>query len=479
LQPLIPKARVAELVDALDSKSSSGNGVRVRFPPRVQHWIKTVKKQKPKDLVKQVFRLFLYYYFSLELPLFCYLVLLFCYSFGLCTCFVTIFDNNNKPTENKMVAKDGKKKQSRGTKKNNVTLRKKLLANDNISYYLDIYRDGKRSYEFLKLYINSKARTPLERESNRQNRELAEKIRTQRESELNHSAFGEIAPENKKILFIDYSQSYTNNYTKKDIRMITGAIQRFKDYYAEKYPKIKISALKLSEIDKQMIIGYVEYLESHSKGEGAQSYFKRFKKVLTNAVDTGLITKNPANGVKCETVEGLRKDILSNEEIVLLAKTPCQNQNIKRAFILSCSTGLRFCDVKELKYSDIDFSNDKMTIDQQKTGKPVIIDLNNTAKKLIGEPGEPKTLVFELPTSEGSNKTLGAWVKRTGIEKHITWHCARHSFAVNLLTSPQRPDIKTVSSTLGHTSLKHTEKYTRVVDELKKKAVNALPDYEF
>jgi len=378
-----------------------------------------------------------------------------------------------------MATTEIKKKAKRGTKKNNVTLREKLLANDNISLYLDIYRDGKRSYEFLKLYINSKARTPLERESNRQNKELAEITRTKRESELNHSAFGEIAPENKKILFTNYSQSYTNLYTKKDIRMITGSIQRFKDYYAEKYPKLKISALKLSEIDKQMIIGYVEYLENHSKGEGAQSYFKRFKKVLTNAVDTGLIAKNPANGLKCETVEGLRKDILSNDEIAVLAKTPCQNPNIKRAFILSCCTGLRFCDVKELKYSDIDFSANKLTIDQQKTGKPVIIDLNNTAKKMIGEPGDPKTLVFELPTFEGCVKTVQAWVTRAKIEKHITWHCARHSYAVNLLTSDQRPDIKTVSSLLGHTSLKHTEKYTRVVDELKKKAVNALPDYEF
>jgi len=378
-----------------------------------------------------------------------------------------------------MATTEIKKKKKRGTKKNNVTLREKLLANDNISLYLDIYRDGKRSYEFLKLYINSKARTPLETESNRINWELAETIRTKRESELNHSAFGEIAPVNKKIRFTDYSQSYTNSYTKKDNRMITGAIQRFKDYYAEKYPKLKISDLKLFEIDKQMIVGYVEYLENHSKGEGAQSYFKRFKKVLNNAVDTGLIAKNPANGLKCDTVEGLRKDILSNEEIAMLAKTPCQNTNIKRAFILSCCTGLRFCDVKGLKYSDIDFAANKLKIDQQKTGKPVIIDLNNSALKMIGEPGEPKTLVFELPTFEGCVKTVQAWVTRAKIEKHITWHCARHSFAVNLLTSPQRPDIKTVSSTLGHTSLKHTEKYTRVVDELKKKAVNALPDYEF
>ena len=176
----------------------------------------------------------------------------------------------------------------------------------------------------------------------------------------------------------------------------------------------------------------------------------------------------------------LRQQILSEQNIIiaLLAKTPTQNANVKRAFILSCCTGLRFCDVKELKYSDIDFASNKLKINQQKTGVQVTIDLNTTAKKMIGEPGEPKAKVFDLPTHAGCVKTVQAWVTRAKIEKHITWHCARHSFAVNLLTSDQRPDIKTVASTLGHTSLKHTEKYTRVVDELKKKAVNALPDYE-
>jgi integrase/recombinase XerD len=378
-----------------------------------------------------------------------------------------------------MATKEDKKKNHRGTKKNNVRLREKGLNDGNVSLYLDIYRDGKRSYEFLKLYINNKARTPIDTEQNRQNWELAERMRTKRETELNYSTFGEIAPENKKMLFSDFIQRYTSDYTKKDYRMIAGAINRFTDYYAEKYPRLKISTLRLSEVDNKMIEGYVEYLGNHNTGEGIASYFRRFKKVLKYAVDNGMIAKNPAVGVKCETVEGLRKDILTNEEIVLLAKAPCQNPNIKRAFILSCCTGLRWCDVKELKYSNIDFSMDKMTVNQQKTGKPAIIDLNNTAKRMIGEPGNPKDLVFELPTFEGCTKTVKAWVKRAGIEKHITWHCARHSFAVNLLTSPQRPDIKTVSSTLGHNSLKHTEKYTRVVDELKKKAVNSLPDYEF
>lgn len=371
-----------------------------------------------------------------------------------------------------------KKKIRKGTKKNNVVLREKELASGNISLYLDIYRDGQRSYEFLKLYINPKARTPIETESNRVTWELAEKTRTLRESELNHSALGFIAPHKKNNLYLDFAKSYLKSYTKKDERMVKGATERFKSFLSEKMPGVNINTLKLSQIDKEMMKSFVEYLVANSTGEGGHSYFSRFKKILNNAVDRELINKSPANGVQLKVTEGLRKDILSNDEIALLAKTPTQNPHIKRAFILCCCTGLRFCDVKELKYSDIDFATDKLKINQQKTGVQVIVDLNPTAKRLIGEPGDPKAFVFDLPTHAGCVKTVQAWVNRAKIEKHITWHCSRHSFAVNLLTSDQRPDIKTVASTLGHTSLKHTEKYTRVVDDLKKKAVNALPDYE-
>jgi len=371
------------------------------------------------------------------------------------------------------------KKRRKGTKKNNVVLREKILSNGNISFYLDIYREGVRSYDFLKLYLNSNPRNPLERQTNKETLDLVEQIRTQRESELNHLAFGKVAPSKQKVLYRDFVESYIKNYSKKDLRMIQAVDKRFKGFLTERIPGVKLNSLKITQIDKALMVRFVEYLKEKSTGEGGHSYFKRFKKILNSAVESSVIASSPACGVEYKITEGLRKDILSNEEIMLLAKTPCQNQHIKKAFILCCSTGLRFCDVVDLKYSNIDFASGKMKIDQAKTGKPVNIDLNATAKKIIGEPGEPDALVFELPTSNGCNDTVEAWVKRAGINKHITWHCARHSFAVNLLTSPQRPDIKTVSSTLGHTSLKHTEKYTRVVDELKKKAVNALPEYEF
>ena len=84
-------------------------------------------------------------------------------------------------------------KKRRGLKKNNVVLRERELANGNISLFLDTYKDGAHTYEFLKLYL-VKARTPLERQANKETRELAEQIRTERERELNHAQYGLIPP---------------------------------------------------------------------------------------------------------------------------------------------------------------------------------------------------------------------------------------------------------------------------------------------
>jgi len=369
-------------------------------------------------------------------------------------------------------------KAKRGLKKNNVVLRERELKNGNISLFLDTFKDGVHNYEFLKLYL-VKARTPLERQTNKETRVLAEQIRTERETELNHREHGMIVPTKKKISFFVFADKYVASYQKKDIRMVQGALNRFRDFLNETRPKLNQSTLKIDQITKLMITDFVEYLEGRSTGEGAHGYYQRFKKVLKRAVDEGLINRMPSDGVRCKTADGLRKDILTNEEISMIAQTECQSDEVKRAFLFSCTTGLRFCDVNELKYKDINFGMSQMTMNQQKTGKPVTVDLNRTALKLIGEPQEPDVKVFDLPSHTACNKTLKALVKRAGISKHITWHCARHSLAVNLLTlkGDNKPDIKTVSATLGHASLKHTEKYTRVVDELKKQAINALPDY--
>lgn len=368
----------------------------------------------------------------------------------------------------------------KGTKKNNVTLREKPLANGNISLYLDIYRDGVRVKEYLKLYIVAKPKDKDERAANKETLRLAEEIRAARQSELNHSAFGLISPVKQRVYLYDYFEKYIEAYTKKDIRMITGAFERFKDFMAQEYPHRK-EQIRFDELTPEMIKGFVDYLQSRSRGEGALGYYQRFKKVINSAVEKNIIHKSPCTGIRCIVDENsLKKDVLSVEEIQQLAQTPYQNTELRRAFLFCLYAGLRYCDVVDLKYSNVDYSGKRIRFEQDKTkghskNSVVVIPLSQTLLSFIGPKPEKDDYIFHLPSHTGCLKALRTWVARAGIDKHITWHCARHSLAVNLL-GEYHVDIKTVASLLGHSGLKHTEKYTRAVDALKEKAINSLPE---
>lgn len=85
--------------------------------------------------------------------------------------------------------------------------------------------------------------------------------------------------------------------------------------------------------------------------------------------------------------------------------------------------------------------------------------------------------LYDVPNYDICNRYLAKWVKKTGIRKKITWHCGRHSFAVNVLT--KGANIKTVSSLLGHTSVRMTERSLNVVDSLKQDAINSLGDINY
>jgi len=381
--------------------------------------------------------------------------------------------------------------------KENPKLMQKTLADGRHSLYLEYYlgynkvfdeTTGKekikhiRSKEFLKLYLLPNPRTPEERQRNKENLALATEIRIDKEKALNAQRFDKKLPAKQRINFIQYFENYIANYKKKDIRMMEGALQRFKDFLSESYPAMQTN-IKPDQLNKKMMMEFVEYLQEKSKGEGARGYFQRFKKVIKYAVEHDIIVKNPCDGITCVVDDtALKKDVLSLEEIQILAKTPYQNPEIKRAFLFCLYAGLRYCDVVDLKYSDVDFSNRLLKFEQNKTrGKSqksiVIIPLSDTLIKLIGERPNEDCAIFTLPSHTGCLKALKTWVSRAGIEKKITWYCARHSFAVNLM-GELKTDVKTVASLLGHSGLKPIEKYSRAVDSLKEKAVNALPELE-
>lgn len=402
--------------------------------------------------------------------------------------------------------------------KDNPRLEQRVMADGRISLYLEyylgrqsdpvideagnpvLYQSGKmagtpkyrvkhiRRKENLNLYLVANPKTPFDKNQNKETLKLAKKIRFEREQELLENKDGYRLRKDRQIDFLQYFQTYIDNYTKKDVRMLRIALQRFKDFLNDTPEYTRFAkGIKPEQMDKDMMIAFTEYLQSRSIGEGAKSIYQRFKKVIKYAIDHDDMTKNPCNGVSIKIDDQiLRKDVLSLDEERKLISTHYngENPNIRRAFILCLYCGLRFCDVKDLTFANVDYSNKLLKFEQNKTkghsaNSGVVIPLNNGLLSLIGEPTDEQSkdsLIFPLPSYEMCSKAVKRWVKRAGIEKHISWHCARHSFAVNILN--EGANIKTVASLLGHSGLKHTEKYTRAVDELKQKAINSLPELD-
>ncbi|MBD5272938.1 MAG: site-specific integrase [Bacteroides sp.] len=371
--------------------------------------------------------------------------------------------------------------------------RESLFLDFNFGYTMEVskttgkeYAKKDRQREYLKLYLWQAPRTPQERQQNKETLEVAKRIRFERGQQLLESAEGYRLKKEKDINFLDWMEAYYNSYTKGDKRHIKRARTCFVDFLNATPEFAKYSnRIKPEQITKPMIVAFTEYLQNRFVGEGAHTLYARFKKIIKNAVEVDVMRKNPCNGVIIKIDNGtLKKDVLSVEEVQKMIATHYtgENPDIRRAFIFSCYCGLRWCDVKDLTFANVDFSNRILKFEQAKTkghstASSVVIPLNEGLLKLIGQPreGEGKdSLIFPLPSHTMCLKALRHWVKRAEIDKHITWHCARHSFAVNILNNGA--NIKTVASLLGHSGLKHTEKYTRAVDSLKQDAINSLPE---
>lgn len=352
-----------------------------------------------------------------------------------------------------------------------------------------LYKKANRKTERLNLYLWQSPRTTFERNENNETLRLAKQIRFERGQQLLEQGEGYRLKKDSNINFLDWMWSYYEAYTKGDKRHIKRAHDVFIDFLnaTEEYKKYA-KRLKPEQLDKDMIMAFTEYLQHRFRGEGPHTLYARFKKIIAAAVDKDVMRKDPCHGISITIDNGsLKKDVLSMDEIKQLITCHYQgeSENIRRAFLFCLRCGLRFCDVKDLTYSNVDFANRLLKFEQAKTkghssASSVVIPLSDGVLELIGKPsveGNRDELIFPLPSHTMCLKALRHWCKRAGIDKHITWHCARHSFAVNILNNGA--NIKTVAALLGHSGLKHTEKYTRAVDALKQDAINSLSELDF
>lgn len=360
-------------------------------------------------------------------------------------------------------------------------LRRRTLSDGRVSLFIDHIENGKHQYEFLRLYLLPDTTTSAKLQNNATLRKAEDLLRDRTEAFFNAKVVSEDDGVNGGMLLSDWLKICRERHEKRGARDL-GSIDN-----ARRALKMFRPDATLTDIDKQLCLDLIDWLRNTYKhcrtgmpvsARTADTYCQTFRTMLNEAVREGLITRNPWNLL--ETVEKIKKseskrEYLTIDEIKSMANAPCQNILVKKAYMFSCFTGLRISDVKSLKWSNITYDNGQayVSIVMQKTTKPLYIPLSKQALKWLPEKSDNNSdsLVFAGLVNFGNiNENIKSWANAAGISKHLSYHTSRHTFATMMLTLGA--DIYTVSKLLGHSSVRHTQIYARIIDRKKDEAVS-------
>lgn len=369
-----------------------------------------------------------------------------------------------------------------------ITLREKELKNGQISYYLDIYHNKIRWYEFLNIRIQKDRPSPDDKEKKR----MALEIKTRRENELIVEENDLTDKQKRHGCFVDYFERYKNS--KGYNSMYTGTCAKLKKYAnGNPVPFLRVTEDWLMDLQK--------YFLSQVSHNTAARYMRVINGALKEAVRQKVIKANPYANLTSRQklkLEDIFRNSFTIEELQLLSDTTCKiDKQIKQGYLFSAFTGLRWSDVNPLRWSDISIRRSEgveyyqLQLKQEKTKGIGYLPLSEMAIEILKErqeeaKQEEKSLfVFSrLKEDERSAKkvyqrveiAMKKWAKAAGIDPaRMHFHSARHSFATNVLENSEDGDIYTVSKLLGHKSIVSTQVYAHVRDKRKLSAVQGLP----
>lgn len=218
---------------------------------------------------------------------------------------------------------------------------------------------------------------------------------------------------------------------------------------------------------------------------GIMKHMERFKKLMGIAHKFGCIPQNPFNFYKMKFDE-YDSDFLEEDELKRLASVKIAERGLSRVrdvFLFSCYTGLSYIEVKLLKQKDIVRGIDGeqwINVRRKKTKTPVRVPLLFQAREVLdkyaGYPNEKNDhSLLPVYSNQKSNKNLKSIAKLAKVDKHLTFHVARHTFATTITLMNNVP-LETVSKLLGHTKLSTTQRYARVVEKKISKDMGRLKE---
>ena len=394
-----------------------------------------------------------------------------------------------------------------------VTLRTKPIQDSKLRLYLDFYPPitnqvtGKATRrEFLSLYVYSETElkeekylsndkelirivpvldskkqpkkirlNQLQRQHNKETYELAENIKAQRQLQIQSEDYGFLTID-RHADFLLYFKEMADK--QKENKGDNNYLSTY--HYLDKFTNGNCPA---SRITPSFCEGFKEFLLNTKAFEGGRAnlsnntlsvYYANFLNVLKNAIKDKLLTEDSIKDVKrIKRVENKQREFLTGEELQKLVTIPCDLPELKNACMFSALAGLRWGDVEKLTWNEV-FEDNKIYYIRfitQKTDRAETLPISAEAYSFLGERKTINERVFpSIKYSAWQNTHIDKWIRAAGINKHITFHCFRHTYATLQITLGT--DIYTVSKMLGHRDIATTQIYARIMDKTKIKAAN-------
>ena len=374
------------------------------------------------------------------------------------------------------------RKTSAKNTKEPVRLREKELANGVRSLYLDIYVNGKRSYEFLKLYLIPET-NPQAKIQNENTMRAANTIKLNRILEITNNKAGlKNTSIRAKMLLKDWMETFRQAQEQKgvkDQKLIHNTVHALTAY------NINVA---MRDVNRDYIIGLTNFLRNDYRSPRGKklkdysviNYLGCLRNALNMAVREDVIADNPIMKLSAQDkvkAPESQREFLTIEEVQQLEATDSPYPHIKQAFLFACYTGLRCSDVRSITWGKIVKDGEKYRLHTVmfKTKRPFYIPLSKKAMQWMPERGNKTDddLIFEnIPVQVNTKLYLQPWLDKAGITKPITFHCSRHTFGTMMLTLGA--DIYTTSKLMGHTKVEVTQIYAKIINKKKDDAVSLI-----
>jgi len=334
-----------------------------------------------------------------------------------------------------------------------VRIRFKELANGNKSIYLSINVNGRRTYDYLRLYLIPEVDAAA-REQNKQTMQAVYAIKAQRIMSITNGIAGLKDKSRIKMRLVDWLEIFRDAQVERGRQSARNWVNSVLNAVREHSPNVTLAEMTKEYCNGFMVFllnDYITYKHTHPSKSTVMNYLKCLKAAFNMAIEEEIMDDNPVLRLRMDVLKGggTKREYLTVDEVKRLIDTPCKREDIKAAFLFSCFCGLRISDVKSLKWKNIITEGDKTRVEilQYKTKQPLYLPLNKQALRWMPERGSASDEDNVFPTLPSKNyDCIPEWSRAAGISKHVTYHCSSHSKFFYLLNISELSILKNVTA---------------------------------